>query len=76
MGRRHGRRGGGTSRQHLMKRPSAIFMMLALWMAETRLRPLSRAYLNAYSATRVLATRVMTCPGAARSGNTTLDSPS
>ena len=50
-----------TSLQHLMKRPSAIFMMLALWMEFTRLRPLSRAYLNAYSATLVLAFLVMTC---------------
>ena len=50
-----------TSLQHLMKRPSAIFMMLALWMEFTRLRPLSLAYLNAYSATLVLAFLVMTC---------------
>ena len=49
-----------TSLQHLMKRPSAIFMMLALWMELTRLRPLSLAYLNAYSATLVLAFLVMT----------------
>jgi hypothetical protein len=32
-GRRPGRR--RTSRQHSMKRPSAFFMMLALWMADT-----------------------------------------
>lgn len=36
-------------------------MMLALWIELTRLRPLSLAYLNAYSATLVLAFRVMTC---------------
>lgn len=33
-----------------MKSPSASFMMFALWMAVTRARPLSRAYLKAYSA--------------------------
>ena len=46
-----------------MNSPSAIFMMLALWMEFTRFRPLSRAYLKAYSATRVLAFLVMTCAG-------------
>ncbi len=50
-----------TSRAHRMNRPSAIFMMLALCTAVTRFRPLSWAYLNAYSATRLLATRVMIC---------------
>ncbi len=51
-----------------MKSPSAIFMMLALWMDVTVLRPLSDAYLNANSATRVLALRVITCGAAPRVG--------
>ena len=51
-----------TSRVQRMKRPSAIFMMLALCTAVTFLRPFSLAYANANSATRLLATRVMTCP--------------
>lgn len=42
-----------------MKSPSAFFMMLALCNAVTVWRLLSRAYWNAYSATRVLAFRVM-----------------
>ena len=50
-----------TSRQQRMNRPSAIFMMLALCTAVTLFLPLSCAYLNAYSATRLLATRVITC---------------
>ena len=49
------------SRTHSMNRPSAFFMMLALCTAVTRLRLLSRAYWNAYCATRVDAVRVMTC---------------
>ena len=44
-----------------MKSPSAIFMMLALCTAVTLRRLLSAAYLKAYSATLVLATRVMIC---------------
>jgi hypothetical protein len=54
-----------TSLQHSMKSPSAFFMMLALCRAVTFWRLLSVAYLNAYSATRVLATRVITCAGEA-----------
>ena len=50
-----------TSRVQRMKRPSAIFMMLALCTAVTFFRPLSLAYWNANSATRLLATLVMTC---------------
>ena len=57
-----------TSRVQRMNRPSAIFMMLALCTAVTRLRPLSAAYLNAYSATRLLATRVMICRLASKAG--------
>jgi hypothetical protein len=49
-----------TARQHSMNSPSAFFMMLALCSAVMRARLWSRAYENAYSATRVLATRVMT----------------
>lgn len=44
-----------------MKSPSAIFMMLALCTAVTLCRLLSAAYLKAYSATLVLAMRVMIC---------------
>jgi hypothetical protein len=49
------------SRTHSMKRPSVFFMMFALCTAVTFLRLLSRAYWNAYCATRMDATRVMTC---------------
>lgn len=49
--------------QHSRNRPSAFFMMLALCTADTSLRLWSWAYLNANSATRVLALRVMTCTG-------------
>lgn len=46
-----------------MKRPSASFMMFALCTEVTFLRPFFCAKSNANSATRVEATRVMTCSG-------------
>jgi len=55
-----------TSLQHSMNKPSAFFMMFALCSAVTFWRLLSLAYLKAYSATRVLATRVITCKHHAR----------
>lgn len=41
------------------KSPSLMRMILALWMADTRSRLLVVAYSKAYSATRMLAARVM-----------------
>jgi hypothetical protein len=49
--------------------------MLALCTAVTRDRPLSAAYLNAYSATRVDAARVMTLRDSTTPGTTSCSSP-
>lgn len=45
-------RNAPAMRQQSRKRPSDCFMMVALWTAVTRLRPLSEAYLSAKSAMR------------------------
>ena len=57
-----------TSRAVRMNSPSLIFMMLALWMAVTFLRPCCRAYVKANSAMRrdafsVMIFRLSTTPG-------------
>lgn len=59
-----------TCRQHSKKRPSAFFMMLALWTAVTFFLPFSLAYWKAYSATRVLAFSVMTLRDSTTPGTT------
>mmetsp|Transcript_15352 Transcript_15352/g.39063 ORF Transcript_15352/g.39063 Transcript_15352/m.39063 type:complete len:218 (+) Transcript_15352:239-892(+) len=61
--------------QHARKRPSAFFMMFALWTDVTFLRLFFVAYSNAYSATLVLAFSVMTLRLSTTPGTTSCSRP-
>mmetsp|Transcript_39788 Transcript_39788/g.88439 ORF Transcript_39788/g.88439 Transcript_39788/m.88439 type:complete len:223 (-) Transcript_39788:615-1283(-) len=64
-----------TSLQHSRNKPSAFFMMFALWTADTFFRPWSLAYLKANSATRELALRVITFKLSTTPGTTSCSRP-
>mmetsp|Transcript_574 Transcript_574/g.1111 ORF Transcript_574/g.1111 Transcript_574/m.1111 type:complete len:230 (-) Transcript_574:13-702(-) len=64
-----------TSAQHLRNNPSAAFMMFALCTAVTFLRPFITAYLNAYSAIRVLFSAEMILSDSTTPGTTSCSRP-
>lgn len=64
-----------TSRQDSRKRPSAIFIMLALCTAVTFLLKLRYAYSNAYSAMRRVPGRVITLSDSVTPGTTSCSRP-